>query len=282
MSTETNSGPGVDCHNHIIDPMRFPFADGGGYRPRPDETGTREAFAAVLDAHGILHALLVQPSGYATDNRAILDAVQWQPARFKAIAVLEPRTSDRDLEALGRQGVVGVRFNLPFDPQALFRPEAAPFLARLKSRGWFVQVHGYDAHWVAVAPLLWRSGVRILIDHMGLQGTGGGVGQRGFQAVLGLGREAGAVVKLSAPFRSSTRPPHFEDLDPFVAAIIEAFGVERCVWGSDWPFLNISRRPAYAELLAPLARWLPNEDARRAVLWENPRRLFGFGGDASP
>ncbi len=276
MSPELKSGPGVDCHNHIIDPMRFPFADGGGYRPQPDETGTREAFAAVLDAHGMRHALLVQPSGYATDNRAILDAIRWQPARFKAIAVLDPRTSDRDLEALGQKGIVGVRFNLPFDPEALFRPEAAPFLARLKSQGWFVQVHGHDAHWAAVAPPLRRSGVGILIDHMGLQGTDGGIGQKGFQAVLELGREAGAVIKLSAPFRSSTRPPHYDDLDPFVAAILTAFGVERCVWGSDWPFLNTMRRPSYAEVLAPLACWLPDARDRRAVLWDNPRRLFGF------
>ena len=52
----------IDCHAHVIDPGRFPYADGPGYRPLPHETGTREAFAAVLDAHGAKHALLVQPS----------------------------------------------------------------------------------------------------------------------------------------------------------------------------------------------------------------------------
>lgn len=282
MSREAKYGPGVDCHNHIIDPVRFPFANSGGYRPRPDETGTREAFAAALDAHGMHRALLVQPSGYGIDNRAILDAIQWQPGRFKGVAVLDPSTTERDLEALGRKGIVGVRFNLPFDPQALFRPEAAPFLARLNSLGWFVQVHGYDTHWAAVAPLLRRSGARVLIDHMGFHRTDGGIDQKGFQAVLELGREAGAVVKLSAPFRSSARPPHYDDLDPFVAAILAAFGIERCVWGSDWPFINTTRRPSYAEVLAPLARWLPDARDRRAVLWDNPCRLFGFGGGVQP
>jgi predicted TIM-barrel fold metal-dependent hydrolase len=114
---------------------------------------------------------------------------------------------------------------------------------------------------------------------MGLAGIEGGLQQEGFQSVLALGRDMNAVVKLSAPYRMSRRAPVFDDLDPFVEAVLQSFGVARCIWGSDWPFLNTSRRPAYEQVLAPLARWLPNEDDRRAVLWDNPRRLFGFGGN---
>ena len=50
----------TDCHLHIIDPARFPFADGPGYRPAPHETGTREELAAVLAANGVGRAVLVQ------------------------------------------------------------------------------------------------------------------------------------------------------------------------------------------------------------------------------
>lgn len=273
---------GIDCHNHIIDPTRFPFGSFGGYRPRPDERGTREAFAAVLDANRMRHALLVQPSCYGTDNRAVLDAVTWQPLRFKAIGVLDAATSERELEALRARGLVGVRFNLPFDARALVRPGAATFLTRLKEQNYFVQVHGRDAHWVNAAPVLRRSGVKLVIDHLGLEGIGGGLRQKGFESVLMLGRDTDAIVKLSAPFRASRSPPDFDDLDPFVEALLGGFGIARCVWGSDWPFLNTARSPTYDEVLAPLARWLPDEGDRRAVLWVNPRRLFGFAGDASP
>ena len=268
--------PGIDCHNHIIDPMRFPFAPEGGYRPQPDEGGTKEDFAAVLGAHDMRHALLVQPSCYGTDNRAILDAVRWQPARFKAIGVLDPATPEHELEQLRAEGMLGVRFNLPFDPTALMRPTAGPFLARLKALGWFVQVHGRDADWAGAAPILRRSGVRVIVDHMGLETAERGLGQPGFRSVLALGRETDAVVKLSAFYRMSRRTPDFDDLSPFIATVIESFGISRCVWGSDWPFLNASPRPDYDGVLTPLARWLPNEDDRRAVLWDNPRRLFGF------
>jgi predicted TIM-barrel fold metal-dependent hydrolase len=111
---------------------------------------------------------------------------------------------------------------------------------------------------------------------MGLEGTEGGLRQKGFESVLALGRDTDAVVKLSAPFRMSRRTPSFDDLDPFVEAILRNFGVSRCVWGSDWPFLNTSLRPSYHGMLAPLERWLPNEDHRRAVLWDNACRCFGF------
>ena len=62
--------------------------------------------------------------------------------------------------------------------------------------------------------------------------------------------------------RVSKMTSGFDDLDPFVEAIVDAFGVERCVWGSDWPYINTPRRPTYAELLAPVARWFPGADAR--------------------
>ena len=157
----------VDCHAHIIDPQRFPFTGHKGYQPRISEKGTREAFCAVLDEHGVSNGVLVQLSGYGTDNSANLDAMKSYPGRFKAIAVVDPDATDRTLEELADAGVVGVRFNLPsYDP---------------------------------------------------------------------------------------------------------------CIWGSDWPFINVPRRPVYAHLLSPLSRWLPDPGDRARVLAHNPRRLFGFG-----
>jgi len=156
----------IDCHAHIIDPARFPFPDGPGYKPRPEETGTREAFCATLDRLGATHALLVQPSGYGVDNAAMLDAMAASRGRFRAIAMVDPGASDRALEALAGAGVVGVRFNLPsYDPHALSHPEAPRLLDRLRALGWFAQVYADDTQWAQIAPILRASRVRVLIDH---------------------------------------------------------------------------------------------------------------------
>jgi predicted TIM-barrel fold metal-dependent hydrolase len=269
----------VDCHAHIIDPARFPFVDGPGYKPRPDEAGTREAYGAMLDRLGAPHALLVQPSGYGVDNAAMLDAMTASPGRFRAIAMVPPAVSDRALEALAAAGVVGVRFNLPsYDPDALSHSAAPRLLDRLRALGWFAQVYALDAQWAAIAPTLRASRVRVLIDHFGVHDLAGGVDQPGFQAVLALGREGQAHVKLSAPFRVSSRPGAYDDLDQFVEALLEGFGPGACVWGSDWPFLGLSARPDLGVVLTALRRWLPDSRDRQRVLWENPCRLFGFGG----
>ena len=267
----------VDCHAHIIDPARFPFAGKKGYHPRPDEQGTREEFCAALDRHGVSKGVLVQLSGYGTDNSANLDAMKAYPGRFKAIAVVDPDASDRTLENLAAAGVVGVRFNLvSYDPDALSRSDASRLLQRLKSLGWFAQIYADDAQWPAAATVLKASGVRVLVDHFGVRDIALGTRHAGFQAVLALGREGNAIIKLSSLFRVSRMLEGFDDLDPFVDELLRAFGLNHCVWGSDWPFINVPRRPNYADLLTPLSRWLPDPGDRARVLAHNPTRLFGF------
>jgi predicted TIM-barrel fold metal-dependent hydrolase len=269
----------VDCHAHIIDPARFPFTGTKGYRTRPDEGGTREEFCATLDRHGVGNAVLIQLSGYGTDNAANLDAMKAYPGRFKAIAVIDPDADDRTLEDLAVAGVVGVRFNLvSYEPDALSRDDAPRLLQRMKALGWFAQVYADDAQWPDAAAVLKESGIRVLVDHFGVRDIDVGTRHAGFRAVLALGRTGNATAKLSSLFRVSRMLKGFDDLDPFVDELLKAFGVEGCVWGSDWPFINVPRRPVYADLLAPLARWLPDPGDRARVLAHNPRRLFGFGG----
>ncbi len=225
------------------------------------------------------NGVLVQLSGYGTDNGANLDAMKSYPGRFKVIAVVDPDATDRALEDLAAAGVVGVRFNLSsYEPDALTRPGAPRFLQRLKALGWFAQIYADDTQWPAAAAVLRASGVRVLVDHFGVRDIAVGTRHPGFQAVLALGREGLATVKLSSPFRVSTKLAGYEDLDPYVEELLKAFGVAGCLWGSDWPFINVPRRPVYADVMAPLSRWLPDAGDRTRVLSHNPRRLFGFGG----
>jgi predicted TIM-barrel fold metal-dependent hydrolase len=268
----------VDCHAHVIAPQKFPYADGPGYMPRPDETGEYDAFRRVLATHGISHALLVQPSCYGYDNACMLDAMARSGGRFKGIAMVAPEVSEGEMQSLKEQGVVGIRLNLMrTDPEALSRPGAARFLARIKALDWFVQVYATGDVWAGVGESLRQSGVRVVVDHFGDPDLSRGLDQPGFQTVLRLGREGDAAVKLSAAFRPSARAFPHEDVEPFVAAVIDAYGLNRCVWGSDWPFINTAQRVEYGGLLDLLTRWLPKPGDRDRVLWQNPARLFSFG-----
>jgi predicted TIM-barrel fold metal-dependent hydrolase len=183
------------------------------------------------------------------------------------------------LGRLKELGVIGVRFNLvSYERETLSRPEAAGFLGRLKTLGWYAQIFADDAQWPEVAEILQKSGVKVLIDHFGVRDLSHGLDQPGFQAVLRLGRVGHAAVKLSAPFRISHAPGSYGDLKPFARAVIEAFGIEKCVWGSDWPFINMDAPMRYAAALKAVEHWLDDAGDLDRVLWHNPVRLFGFGG----
>jgi predicted TIM-barrel fold metal-dependent hydrolase len=272
-----NIEPAIDCHAHIIDPERFAFVRGAGYTPQPHETGLRESFLALLDRHGVRHVLLVQPSCYAFDNSAMLDAIAKSPDRFKGIAVVNADIGDKEVRRMAELGVVGIRFNLvTFDRGMLQGSGSSRLLARLKECGWFAQIYADDDQWTELAPVLERSGVKLLIDHFGVRDARHGIASPGFEAVLALGRSGNAVVKLSAPFRIALQANGYAQLDAHAEALLQAFGIAHCVWGSDWPFLGIEHQPDYGTLRDPLCRWLPDARQRAQVLWDNPARLFGW------
>ncbi|HEU4380281.1 MAG TPA: amidohydrolase family protein [Hyphomicrobiaceae bacterium] len=268
----------LDCHAHIIDPARFPLCADKGYKPKADETGTCDAYVEVLDRHGVHGALLVQLSGYGTDNSVLVDALERHPHRFKAIGVVDADIPDRQLQTLIAQGLIGVRFNLvSYDGDALARPESRRLLQRLRAFGLYAQVFADDEQWPAIAAVARPTGVQLLVDHFGIRNLAGGTNQAGFQTVLDLARDGIACIKLSAPFRISG-DAEYRDLDPVVEVLLKEVGPGRLMWGSDWPCIAVDRRPTYAKTMAPLDRWLGSGDDRDQVLWHTPARLFGFEG----
>jgi len=270
------ASPAVDSHAHVFG-SAYPYDPARLYEPAPTQAGTVAQFAAVLDAYGFSHGLLVQAQPFGRDNRCMLDAMAAGKGRFKGIVLLDPVVGERELARLADAGVIGVRMNLmTYGLRELLEPGAETMFARLRELGWFLQIHCEKDEIVEAAPLLRRSGLRIMIDHFGRPDILRGVDQPGFRTVLEFGRHDNAVIKLSGPFRSSLAGYPFKDVDPFIAAAIEAFTLDRCVWGSDWPYVHMDERVDYGPGLAGLGRWLPDENDRRKVLWETPSRLFGF------
>lgn len=267
----------ADCHAHVFCGSRYPHAAEALYAPEVSQAGTATKFLDVLDAHGFTHGLLVGAGVYGNDNRCLVSACAESKGRFRGIALVRPDVSDAELASMDAQGVVGIRINIMnHGMKPLVEPGAEALLARMKELGWFVQVQVTADELVEAAPILRKAGVRLLIDHIGRPDVSRGVAQPGFQTLLALGREGDAVVKLSGPFRSSVQGYPYRDVDPFVEAAIEAFTIDNCIWGSDWPFVRMDERMDYGLGLVCLPRWLPDAESRRKVLWTNPQRLFAF------
>ena len=268
----------IDCHAHVFDLTQFPFQDSRGFDIAPNEQGGADDYVAVLDGHGVSHALLINPlGGYGIDNRCMLSAIARYPGRFRGISLLPPEVTEQQIKAMIDGGVIGIRFNLNFEKSpSLFGKAGERALAIARDVGWFVQVHYEGETIIPALPVLTASRLPVVVDHFGRPDVSQGIAQPGFQALLELGRQGG-IVKLSAAFRSSQLHPGYSDLDPFAAALLGNFGFDRCVWGSDWPFLRARLRVDYGPQLAALTRWIPDAANRERVLWTNPARIFGFG-----
>jgi hypothetical protein len=100
--------PLIDCHVHVFDPDRFPYAADAYYIPTGPETGTVEQWRQTHDVHGVRHALPVGPnSGYGEDNRCLLDAVARGAGRFRGVAVVSNRATPAELSGLRDDGMLG-------------------------------------------------------------------------------------------------------------------------------------------------------------------------------
>jgi predicted TIM-barrel fold metal-dependent hydrolase len=197
--------------------------------------------------------------------------------RFKGIAAVPPDVSTAELNRLVDARVVGVRFNiLDYEPRSLADHTMAPLLEKLQELNLCVQLHASGDLLARSARQLVERNIRCVIDHCGRPDVRLGVEHPAFRSLLELGGSEALFVKLSGPFRVSLESDPYADLDAYYAALIGAFTLERCVWGSDWPFLGIDPRPEYERILNGLDRWVPNACDRRLVLWDTPARLFGF------
>src|SRR5262245_22709964 len=222
--------PKVDCHNHVFDPARFPYIADAIYRPAGQEIGTAAQLMRVLDAYNVQYALIVGPtSGYAEDNRCLLDAIARSQGRCKGIAVVPLDAGRAELERLQTAGIVGIAV-IPAMLGVAYYAGAAALFRKAAELGLFVQVQTVDDQLASLAPMLEESGARILVDHCGRPTPEAGLDQPGFRTLLELGRGGRAAVKLSGQMRFSREGYPFADTRPYVRALIDAFTPERGMW----------------------------------------------------
>ncbi len=268
--------PKIDCHTHVFDPARFPYDPAIAYKPSGQEIGTAAQLRQVMKTYGVSHSLLVQPnSGYGSDNRCMLDAIAQDKDRLKGIAIIDFNASLDDLRALKEQGIVGAAFNPTFHGNEYYKV-AEPLIRKLAALDMFMQIQSEHDQLLMYVPWIETIPVKVLIDHLGRPTPSAGLGQPGFAALLKLAKSGRVSVKLSGYSKYSHGRYPFEDCWPFVRAVADAFGLENCLWASDWPYLRAPERQDYGPLVDLAHQLFPNDYDRQVLFQTTPRRLFGF------
>jgi predicted TIM-barrel fold metal-dependent hydrolase len=278
-----------DTHTHIHgDPERFPFFAGRVYTP---PTALPQEMAALHRALRIKRVVIVTPSVYGTDNSATLYGMKARGADARGVAVIDDATTDRELDVMGTAGIRGIRLNLATsgsnDP-GLARRRFASALSRMASRNWHIQIYTNLAVIAGIKDLVLAAPVPVVLDHFGGAQAALGPGQPGFADLVALVRSGRAYVKISGAYRISSLAPDFADVAPLAKALIAA-NAERVIWGTDWPHPNSVTPPGRkvtditplrqiddGALMNQLPVWAPDAATRRAILVDNPARLYGF------
>jgi len=278
-----------DCHTHIFgDPKKFPFWSGRSYTP---EMALPEEMSELHRALHMERVVIVTPSVYGTDNSSTLYGMKARGATARGIAVIDEKTPERDLDAMDRTGVRGIRLNLATAGQTdadAARRQFQAAASRLKGRGWHIQIYTRPALVSGIQDLVLDSPVPVVFDHFGGAQAALGLEQPGFADLLELVRSGRAYVKISGAYRASTRAPDYPDVAPFAKALIAA-NADRVIWGTDWPHPNSTLPAGHSpaevapllqiddgRLLNQLAVWEPGPAIRKKILADNPARLYGF------
>jgi len=181
-----------DCHVHIFDPDRFPFAAARTYTPEPAGIDELRALHRALHVERVV---VVHPSVYGTDNSCSVNAVRQLGSNARGVAVIDDRTSDAELAELARSGIRGIRVNLMTagvtDPAAS-RQRFEFAASRAKEHGWHIQMYTQLAVIAALHGEAAASPVAIVFDHFGGAQATGGMNQPGLDVLLGLVRSGTA------------------------------------------------------------------------------------------
>ena len=267
----------IDTHAHIFK-RGLKLAEVRRYVP--DYDATPDDYLRMLNLNGISHGVLVQPSFFGTDNSYLLEALKRYPERLRGIAVVQPNISRQALVDMDRNGIVGIRLNLMGLPIPDFKSDLWPSHLRIVADlGWQVEIQRSAADLPKITDGLLRTGVNVVIDHFGLPDQKLGVNDPGFRSLLSSAASSRRIwLKLSGMYRNGSGGVGESITKAAIPLLLESFGPDRLLWGSDWPHTQFEKIADYKKAKAHLDMWLPDPADRKIVLADTPARLFRFCG----
>ena len=261
----------VDSHTHTFI-QGLPLAADARYVPDYDASYAR--LLATADHNGVGRVVIAQPSFLGYDNSYLFSALKAEPKRLRGVPWIAPRTTTAQWDEMGKLGVVGLRFpirGLPSPNWGDYRET----LAEAKRRGWHLHLYVERDRLKDILPVFLASGANIVVPHMGLFDPKlGPKGDDGFKLLVESAKSRRVYAMLNSPYRTSV-----EGAREAAPILLDAFGPERLLWGSDWPHTNttLDRVTTYPQMLQALAGWVPDPVTRNKILVDTPTRPFRFG-----
>ncbi len=233
--------PILDAQVHAYE-RNHPGRPWAGTLQGPAEV-TGDQMAAAMDAVGVDGAVLVSPfSMYRYDASYALEVYAAHPSRFRLVKPVDPTdpaVADTIADWAGTKGTVGIRIflrdNVSTDPAD---PDINRVLATAAQHSLPVNL-ACSGRLDQAGQLAARNpNTRVVIDHLGLpQPHEPPPPPQPFAdlpKLLALAAHDNVAVKISGACTLSHEPFPYKDIWDPLGRIFDAFGFDRCLWGTDW------------------------------------------------
>lgn len=208
----------------------------------PEEV-TGDQMVAAMEEAGVDGAILVSPfSMYRYDASYALEVYAAHPDRFRLVKPVDPTDPavvDTIAEWASTKGTVGIRVFLrdevstdPADPginRVLATAARYSLPVNLACRGRLEQAGGLAAR---------NPNTRLVVDHLGLaqphEPPPPAEPFADLPKLLALAAHDNIAVKISGACTLSHEPFPYNDIWDPLGRIFDAFGFDRCMWGTDW------------------------------------------------
>ena len=238
-------------------------------------TYSAEDALAEMKSAGVDCAVIHPPSALGEPaNTLAVEAVKKYPDRFCILGHFDLTSPERERIVANwreRPGMLGFRFTFNQPQEKSWWTDG--------SLDWFwaaCEKHRYPVGLLATGKNIGvlgkiaqkHPGLKVHIDHIG---RGGGradlkddAAYANLPEMLALAKLPNVAVKLSGAPSTSTHPYPYKNVHGYLRQIVDAFGVDRCFWGTD-----ITRMPCtYRECVTMFTEempWLKGRDLERVM-----------------
>ncbi len=266
----------IDSHVHFWDPavLSYPWLRG---LPAIDRAFLPAAYEARVDGMVVVEANCAPPD--------TLREARW----FESLAASDPRISaivgfvgldhaaDDALDRLAAiPRVKGVRHNIQGEsPGFCLQPLFVDGVRAVGRRGLGFDLCAMHDQLADVVELVTRCpDTRFVLDHCGKPAIRENAREPWMSDIRRLAERPNVWCKLSGLLTEAAPRCADDDLAPYAAHVVDAFGVDRVMYGSDWPVLTLAGTHAdwFAFTNRFTSDWTATE--RRALYSENASRFY--------
>jgi len=236
----TSQTPTIDSQVHAYE-RNSPERPWSGFLRGPDEV-TGDDMVAAMDAVGVDGALLVSPySMYSYDPSYALEVYAKHPGRFGLIKPFDPDSETIDDEfAQWAQtpGVVGSRIMLTYGSFEADHAGISRILAAGAQASIPVNVMASGKLDILRELVRRNPNTQFVIDHVGIvqphEPPASPEPFADLDNVIALAEHDNVAIKISGACTLSHIPFPYSDIWEPLSKVFDAFGFDRCMWGTDW------------------------------------------------